>query len=120
MDEDTMMTATQPGLFQDEKNAIEEQWECQKIVSPAGTWYLVREEKDREIYERPTKSGRTRAVFSRNEMFNCQQALNKMEPPLRQQWLASVILIKEAMPGARIEILREVVKPSSSVETFSL
>lgn len=108
MDEDEMMLAKQQTLFEGPKTEEdqEEDWSCKKINSPGGTWYLVKKEADREIYEKPTQQGRRRAVFSRNEVFNFQQSLVSMSSEDRQQWLADMILFKVAIPGTRIETLR--------------
>jgi hypothetical protein len=103
-DDDEMMLAKQQKLFVEEK---EEDWECQKVKSPAGTWYIVKNEADRDVYERPTQKGRRRAVFSRNELFNAQNILKSSDKENCQEWLSMMILIKTSIPGARIESTRK-------------
>lgn len=108
MDDDEMMLAKQQTLFETPKKEDEEEedWSCKKIKSPAGVWYIIKKEGDRDIYEKPTQTGRTRAVFSRNELFNFQQIVKEMPKEERQEWLAEMILFKTAIPGARIESVK--------------
>ena len=119
MDEDEGITARQQALFAgNEQDDNPEEWACQKVKSPGGTWYIIKNENDRDIYEKQTTSGRRRAVVSRNELFNFQQTVKEMEKPDRQQWLSTMIDIKTAIPGTRIESVRvhQKSKPSPSFE----
>lgn len=99
-EDDELMLAKQQTLFEESNT---DDWECQKVTSPAGVWYVVKNETDRDIYERPTQKGRRRAVFSRNELFNAQNILKYADQDTRQEWLSMMILIKTTIPGARIE-----------------
>lgn len=77
-------------------------WRMLKITSPAGDWYIIASEQDREslIYNHVKKE--YRAIFSRDELLKLNPVWKEMSPEQRQSDLKFWISTKVLLEGGRI------------------
>lgn len=73
-------------------------WDCIKFSSPYGTFYLARDERQRQRF-----AVKGRAVFSRAELREAIPMLKALSPDALHDWMSTVLLLKSGMSDARIE-----------------
>lgn len=87
----------------------EEPEPCRTIVSPGGRWVLAPSRAAASAY-RDAHPGE--AVFEQEEVRRLEMDLLGMAAEARQRWLAGVIDVKQILPGATVEWVREVREPA--------
>jgi hypothetical protein len=77
----------------------ERDWECLRVVSPAGVWYIVPDERAKGKYEYDKKRDMKRAVFTRTELSILNPVFEALTPEERQKELKLLIDIKATLGG---------------------
>lgn len=80
---------------------ISEEWGAVRILTPAGRFYIVVDER-----ERARRDNGKRILFTKSEFMRIAPLLKMMTPFERYLYMKDLMQVKSAMPSARVEDVR--------------